>query len=170
MIIKSNRMKDFPISYLNATITHVNKYNHNSGFVFSVFFFSSLFTDVVFKLEGTGEEIPITLKNLNLPVFSGQKIQLIAIEDQVVALLDKATNNYYFLTRNLQEELQYGLTFSWPLVVVMTVILFLLVQNFFGQEFEYTYLIFIIPAGLRLYQMITNFLLEQKISRQIEAS
>jgi hypothetical protein len=64
-----NRNEDFQLSYLNATITNVNRYNHNSGFVFSIFFFSSLYTDVVFKPERSCEEVPVTLKNLNLPLF-----------------------------------------------------------------------------------------------------
>jgi len=66
-------MKELSISYVPATVTHSNKYNQNSGFVINILFFSNLFQDVVFKLDETSQQIPTTLKNLNLRFILAKK-------------------------------------------------------------------------------------------------
>ena len=131
-------MKDFTISYENATVIHSNKYNQNTGFIIWHFFYSNFFQDVVFKLEHNNQEFPTTLNNLNLPLYPGQKVTLVAINDYVVAYIDKKTNEFYYLTTNLQRDLNYGIKINWRIIILITLGFYILFSTFFRDIWLYS--------------------------------
>ena len=101
MLMFSSYKADMTVSYLSAKVVHSNKYNQNSGFYFLHLFFSNLLHDVVFRTDN-GDEYPMTLKNMNLPIYQEQSVTLITIDEIIIGFIDNATNNYYYLTKNLQ--------------------------------------------------------------------
>jgi len=158
-------MNNFDISYENATVVHSNKYNQNSGIIISNFFFSNLFQDVAFKLDYNNQEFSTTFKNLNLPLYVGQKIQLVAINKNVIAYIDKNKNEFYYLTNNLQRDLNYGIAINWTLCISLTFLFYFISASipFLGDFSHLMPTIFLIPVVLWIYQRLINFLLEKKI-------
>lgn len=163
-------MQALSISYQDAIVTHANKYNQNSGVVVSFLFFSNLYQDVVFTLEKTGIEYPATFKNLNLPLYTQQRVTLIAINNTIIAYADKQTSDYYYLSNNLRSALGFGFNFNWYLVTAITALCFLIIANKFNVSQDIAIAIFFVPVLLRAYQLISNYLLERKIDKLITAS
>jgi len=159
-------MKDFSVAYTNATVTYSTKYNQNTGFYIYHVFFSNLLQDAVFTLDETGEEFPSTYKNLNLLLYPGQKVSLVSIDDKVIAYIDKATGNFYYLTNNLQRDLPYGLPLNWRVIVALAILGF-----FVSSTYDYNDILKAVIFGslfcLWFYQRIINFILERKIDKLI---
>lgn len=84
---------------------HCNKYNHNWGFVLWIFFFSTLWTDITFR-GSDGIDYAFTVKNKNLPVYNGQSVKLILLDNMVIGFIDISTGFYYYLSNNLKETIQ----------------------------------------------------------------
>jgi len=159
-------MKDFSVSYTNATVTYSTKYNQNSGFFVFHIFFSNLLQDAVFTLDETGEEFPSTYKNLNLLLYPGQKVSLVSIDDKVIAYIDKATGNFYYLTNNLQRDLPYGMNINWRIILPLAILgLLVCTPYIYGNIFEA--IIFGSVLCLWFYQRIINFILERRIDKLI---
>lgn len=163
-------MSPLSISYEDAIVTHANKYNQNAGVVVSFFFFSNLNQDVVFKLEDSGIEYPSTFKNLNLPLYTQQRVTLIAINNTIVAYADKQTSEYYYLTNNLQKALGNGFNFNWYIVTAVTALGYFIIANKFEIPQEIGLVILIVTVLLRAYQLVSNYLLQRKIDKLITAS
>ncbi len=157
-------MENFDISYNEATVTHSNKYNQNSGITFSFLFISNFFHDVVFKLDDYDQEFPTTFKNLNLPLYTGQKVTLVSINDNVIAYIDKSTDTFYYLTDNLQRDLAYGLKINWTVILVLTFSIYLLMTSLLEPGDRYTPLILLLPIAFRFYQKVSNYILKNKIN------
>ncbi len=159
-------MKNFSVAYTNATVTYSTKYNQNTGFYIYHVFFSNLLQDAVFTLDETGEEFPSTYKNLNLLLYPGQKVSLVSIDDKVIAYIDKATGNFYYLTNNLQRDLPYGLPLNWRVIVALAILGF-----FVSSTYDYNDIFKAVIFGslfcLWFYQRIINFILERKIDKLI---
>ena len=163
-------MNPFHISYTHATVTHSNKYNQNVGFVISMFFFSNFLQDVAFKLDDSGDEFRTTFKNLNLPLFTGQKVTLIAINDNVIAYIDKSTNAFHYLTNNLQKDLNYGFKIHWIRVIFLSVAIALAASTVLPTNKFNSLIIPVLLFGVWVYQRVTNFVLEKKIDHLITSS
>ena len=159
-------MKDFSISYTDATVIHSNKYNQNTGFFIYHVFFSNLLQDVVFKLDETGDEFPCTYKNLNLLLYPGQKISLVSIDEKVIAYIDKATGNFYYLTNNLQRDLSYGFIIDWRIITPLLILAVGLSITVL-EDYLFKALIFGGMICLWIYQKVVNVVLERKIDKLI---
>ena len=66
------------ITYTKATVIHSDKYNSNTGFYVAHFFSTNTMLDIVFKIDSTGDEYPVTIKGLNLLLYKGQSVSLIS--------------------------------------------------------------------------------------------
>jgi hypothetical protein len=162
-------MQNLDISFEDAIVVHSNKYNQNSGIIIWNFFFSSFYQDVVFKLVSNNKEFLTTYKNVNLPLFTGQKVKLVAVNGNVIAYIDGSTNVFYYLTNNLQRDLSYGININWKIIIPLLFLSFLLVLPFM-DSIPFVPIIFLIPILLIVYQRVINFLLERKIDHLIVAS
>ena len=78
----------------SGRIVTFNKYNQSFYFILKDFC-----TDIVFELDN-GTKLSKTIYNLNLPIHTGQVIELISIDNIVVAFLDKQNNEYFYLSNN----------------------------------------------------------------------
>jgi len=63
---------NLPLSLDPATVIHANKFSRAEGAI-SFFVLSTLYTDLVFRLEETNDDIKIYIKNLDLPIYSGRR-------------------------------------------------------------------------------------------------
>ena len=160
-------MKNFDIQYFYAAVIHANKYNENNGIYLFHFFFSTLLQDIAFKMEDDGEEYHCTVKNLNLPIYTGQQIKLISVNTVAVAYIDKRNNEFYYLSKNLQRDLNVGLKINWTSIIVSTFLALLISSFFFQLNVFYSYFALLIPFSFWIYQFIMNFLVERKIDRLI---
>lgn len=157
---------DIQLTYTNATVIHSNKYNQNNGFYVWHLFSQNLLHDVVFKLETTGEEFPVTLKNMNLPLYQNQLVSLIAVDDTVIGFIDSNSRKYYYLTNNLQKALGKAGYLPWIFWGSIALILgiFYFLDPGYTQNLR---ALFLIPPLVWLYQMMSNHRFEKKIDNMI---
>ncbi len=159
--------KEMKVSYVPAKIIHSNKYNSNSGFFFFNMFFSSFWQDLVFHIEETEQDFPITLKNVNIAAYPGQQVKLITIDSTAVGFIDNTTKEYSYFTNHLPQVLEVGLSIKWLVIlgIVALTILYLLFN--FGTEQAFIAFLFFIPIAWWLYNRIFNYYVERKIDKII---
>ena len=167
--LKNCIMNNFEISYANATVMHANKYNQNTGILIYFFIFSNLLQDVVFKMEEDGREFSTTFKNLNLALYPGQKVKLVAINTYVIAYIDQTTNQFYYLSNNLQHDLKYGFVINWRMIFFLSMLSIIISAFIFTNENRVPLITLSLLLGLYIYQRITTYLLEKKIDKLIAA-
>src|SRR5262245_40944824 len=85
-------LKDFnlPLSLDRATVIHANKYSRAEG-VISPFVFSSLYTEIVFRLIESNEDRSCYVKDLDLPIYTGQDVMIIKVGNIIVGYIDSKT-------------------------------------------------------------------------------
>lgn len=158
---------NFQLSYTDATVLHSNIYNQRVGLVIGWFVFNNLQQSVTFRLLDTGEEISTIFRNTQFPLYPGQTITLLSINDKVIAYTDRNTGDYYYFSNNLQQDLGYGVQFTWRFVFALTLLFFVVLAEMPETIASYSMLAFLLPFGFWIYRRITNFFLERSIDRLI---
>jgi hypothetical protein len=154
-------MKLSSVTRQSGRISSLNKYNQSYYFILNDFC-----TDIVFELDN-GTKISKTVFNLNLPIYSGQIIDLISIDNSIIALEDKDNNEYFYLSNNPAREL--GLEkITWLSVVIATIILYFLFTKVIPIKSEYVGLVFLLPLGFRVFRGFQNEYFEKKLDNLIE--
>ena len=154
---------DLAIHYTPARIIHSNKYNQNSGFYLSHFFFSNLLQDLVFELDQTGKKHQITLKNITLPAYQGQEVLLIVVNDLVLGYIDNESNKYYYLTDDLSGALGLGIGWKWFIIGGLAAgagLFFLLPEDIRHLFF---YFLLIVPVLYKMYREVFSRYVEKKL-------
>ena len=79
---------NLPLSLHKATVIHANKYSvaHDGGMNLPLW--STLHTEVVFRLDQTQEDWRLDVKNLDLPLYTSQPVTIVASEMDVLAYID----------------------------------------------------------------------------------
>jgi hypothetical protein len=158
--------QEFTIQYVQARIVHSNKYNQNAGIYLSHLFFSNFLHDIVFEFQKTREKHAFTLTNVQVPVYPGQEVTLIAVNYLVVGYIDDATREYYYLTNNLVRALGWGV--SRILVLLVPLLLFLVASRFLAFENEKLALVFLALVPLYwVYEAILNYYIGRQIDRAV---
>jgi diacylglycerol kinase len=161
-------MKIPALNYTNATVIHTNKYNQNNGFIFACFFLSNVVLDVVFRIDETGEEFSTSYVNPGTILYPQQKIVLVSVDGNVIAYIDNAAGRYYYLNNSLAQVLSYSININWSLLIILTFVFFIMLQQFSGVYNEYSVLIFFIPVALWIYEKIMNGYIEAAVDKEIE--
>jgi hypothetical protein len=144
----------------SGRIVTFNKYNQSFYFILKDFC-----TDIVFELDN-GTKLSKTIYNLNLPIHTGQVIELISIDNIVVAFLDKQNNEYFYLSNNPASDFD-KLKISWTSVIILTFILFYLFNIMMPNYSNYVGLVFLIPVLFRVFRGIQNDYFEKKLDKLI---
>lgn len=108
---------EIPLSLHSARVIHANKYSEAYGGAFNLPISSTLYTDVVFRLNETREDYKIYIKNLDLPIYNEQEVTVICSAKRVLGYIDMQTNYYYYTTKDFSRSLGIGLPYIWVWVV-----------------------------------------------------
>ena len=153
---------DLPVTLYNATVIHANKFSRADG-AFSYFVFSSLHTDIVFRMSDTNDDIPVYVSNLDLPIYSGEEVMIVVIAKIVVAYIDSKTNQYYYLSNNLGKTLGMGIAFYWVWLaaLLMSLMIFFIQPTFSAWC--------IIPfIGAWLFLLLQRLILHSRLRNRID--
>lgn len=161
-------MKIPALNYTNATVIHTNKYNQSNGFIFAWFFLSNVVLDVVFRIDETGEEFSTSYINPSAILYPQQKIVLVSVDGNVIAYIDSVASKYYYLDNSLARVLSYSININWALLIILTFVVFIMLQQFLGANNEYSLLIFFIPVALWIYEKIMSGYIEAAVDKEIE--
>jgi hypothetical protein len=108
---------ELPLSLHKATVIHANKYSEAQGGAFSLPVSSTLYTDIVFRLDGTNEDLKAYVQGSDLPVYTQQEVTVFCTGKKVLGFIDSATNYYYYITRDFSRYLKYGLPYIWIWII-----------------------------------------------------
>jgi hypothetical protein len=103
---------DVTLTVDQATVIHANKYSKADGAV-SHLVISTLHTELVFRISGTGEDLRTDTKHIDLPVYTGQEVLLIRVANIIVAYVDRKSNHYHYLSNDIGRKLGLGIPFYW---------------------------------------------------------
>ena len=153
-------MESSSVKRQSGQIISFKKYNQSFYFILKDFC-----TDIVFELDN-GTKISKTIFNLNLPIYTGQTIELISIDNIIVAFLDKQNNEYFYLSNNPASDFD-KLKISWINIIILTISLYYLFIIIMPNYSIYAGLVFLIPICFRVYRGIQNEYFEKKLDKLI---
>ena len=121
---------DIPLSLFRATVIHANKYSETFGGAFNLPVSSRLYTDVVFRMNESNEDLPVYIHHLDLPIYNSQEVTLVTSNKKVLAFIDMQTRYFYYTTRNFARKLNLGMPFFYVWVIgILAGILVYILQN-----------------------------------------
>jgi len=153
-------MTQSSVTRQSGRIISFEKYNQSCYFLLNDFC-----TDIVFELDN-GTKISKTVFNLNLPIYSGQIIQLISIDNVVIAFEDKMNNEHFYLSNNPASEFD-KLKISWTSVIILTILLFYFFNIITPNYSNYAGLAFLLPICFRVFRGIQNEYFEKRLDKLI---
>lgn len=123
--------KEEPVDLYNATVIHANKYYQTSGGWGSWPVISTLYIDVVFRDKASGDDWPITVRNLDLPLYNEQEVSVICVRNIIIGYVDRKANRYYFTTSDFAKTFTLGIrrVFMWLTGIAGGLITYLLVPH-----------------------------------------
>ena len=153
-------MTENTVTRQSARILTYNKYNQSIYFVLSEFC-----TDIVFELSD-GTRISKTIVDLNLPIYAEQLVELISIDDTLIAFEDKQQQEFYYLSNNPARALG-GLQISWMHIIVLTILLYYAVAILLPKYADFAALALLLPLGYRVYKAIQDNYVEKQLDNLI---
>lgn len=144
----------------SARILTYNKYNQSMYFVLSEFC-----TDIVFELSD-GTTISKTVVDVNLPIYAEQLVELIFIDDILIAFEDKQLQEFYYLSNNPGSALG-GLQISWMHIILLTILLYYAVTILLPNYADFAALALLLPLAYRVYRAIQDNYVEKKLDKLI---
>lgn len=161
-------MKKPALSFNHAIVLHSNKYNDNNGWFISPLFFSNLLQDVVFQFTGSSEKYTATLQNIQVPLYTQQEVTLISSEGNIFAYLDKATNNYYYLTEDFQSIFHLGIKIHWVGLIAMVFAISFLLSAIGEVGIIYVGYVWLILPIAWIYKRVYNGYLESTLDKYLK--
>lgn len=110
---------EIPLSLHRARVVHANKYSEAHGGAFDFPVSSTLYTDVVFRLNENNEDYKTYIQKLDLPIYTDQDVTVICFGKRVLGYIDMQTNYYYYTVNNLSKALGLGLPALWVWVIAL---------------------------------------------------
>lgn len=144
----------------SARILTYNKYNQSMYFILSEFC-----TDIVFELSD-GTKMSKTIVDVNLPIYAGQMVELIFIDDNLIAFEDKQLQEFYYLSNNPGSALG-GLQISWMHIIVLTILLYYAVAILLPNYAEFAALALLLPLSYRVFRAIQDNYFEKQLDKLI---
>ena len=119
--------KELPVSLHKATVIHADKFTRTSGGWNNLPVTSTLYTDVVFRIDESNEDWPLYIKNIDLVIYNDQRVLVIVVNDAIVGFIDEKTSHYYYTTNKFSKLLKLGIPYPFYIVagIAAAVILYL---------------------------------------------
>lgn len=155
---------DIQLTLHKATVIHANKYSvaHDGGINLPLW--STLHTEVVFRLDQSQEDWRLYVKNLDLPLYTSQPVTIVSSDKNVLAYIDAQTNEYYYTARNFSSSLKLGMPFFWVwLVGIIGGILI-----YFIQRPQSTFLMFVPLIAIWFLYTIQKQVIHYQIKKEID--
>ena len=156
---------EIPISLHRARVVHANKYSEAHGGAFDFPVSSTLYTDVVFRLNENNEDLKTYIRKLDLPVYTDQDVTVICSGKTVLGFIDMQTNHYYYTVNNISRSLGIGLPLLWIWIIS---ILGGIVFYFINKE-QFILWFFILFLSLYFVYTIHRWYVNYRIRSAIDA-
>jgi hypothetical protein len=156
---------EIPLSLHRARVVHANKYSEAHGGAFDFPVSSTLYTDVVFRLNENNEDFKTYIQNLDLPIYTDQDVTVICSGKSVLGFIDMQTNYYYYTVNNLSRTLGLGFPFLWVWIIT---ILGGIAIYFANIELSFLWLILFFLSVYLVY-LIQRWYLNRRIRTAIDA-
>jgi len=126
--------KNFPVSLHKATVIHADKFTRTSGGMHNLPVRSTLYTDVVFRIDESNEDWPLYIKYIDLVIYKDQRVLVIVVNDAIVGFVDEKTGRYYYTTTQFSKLLKLGIHYTYYIIagIAGAVILYLAYPKQFG--------------------------------------
>lgn len=98
-------------------VIHADKYTQTSGGWGNLPVHSNLYTDVVFRNEAAKEDWHLKINNFDLPLYNGQHVMVIRINDIIIGFVDKQTSKYYYTRTDFSKACKLGMPYYWVWVI-----------------------------------------------------
>lgn len=158
---------EIPLSFHKGTVIHADKYAESGGPGLNLPITSTLYSDIVIRLTDTNKDCKVYTKNIDLPVYTDQKVLLISARSVILGFIDSETNRYYYTTGDFSKRLGLGIPFYWLLLagIIGTMILYFIMD----QQFSTIVFIPLFAAWLFyiLQQWTLNFIIERALDRAL---
>jgi len=159
--------KDLPVSLHKATVIHADKFTRTSGGAYNLPVRSTLYTDVVFRVDESNEDWPLYIKNIDLVMYKDQRVLVIVVNDAIVGFVDEKTGRYYYTTQQFSKLLKLGIPYPYYIIagIAGAVVLYLAYPN----QIEWLLIpLFVALIGYQIQKLILGSKARKAIDSYLE--
>jgi hypothetical protein len=162
--------KDLDIQLLPATIVQIDKYA-KTGILrderFVPFSINQFYTNIVFQLQQTGKTLPLDVKNIQLPLYNKQEVDIISANQFIIGYVDVKSEEYYYITNDFYKAagMQFLEVLTWLVSIIATITILTIIKNSYALLFACSLLMLTWLANI-----IIKSVLNKKIENAIDAS
>ncbi len=158
-----NRNLDIQLS--PATILKVNNYSKVDG-VHNKLSPSTLKksqTEIVFQLKDSDKTLPLSVHNLQLPLYNEQEVDIISANEFIIGFVDIKKEEYYYLTNDFYKAagMKFFDMLTWFAGIMGTIVILSIVKNMYAPVYAITML---------TLTWTLNIILKEVFNRKIESS
>ena len=159
--------KKFNLKVHYATVLQYKKFSRMMFFTRARFFpqrRNVLFTDVVFRLTETNKEQHLYTHDVELPIYEGQAVDIIMLNEKIIAFIDFKTREYYYTTDDFCSYLHLGMRYFllWVIGIAGAIIHYLV---FKGGYLAWMIMPFILAL---IAYMLINAIINRKVEKTLD--
>ncbi len=156
-----NRNLDIQLS--PATILKVNNYeklNHSEHKLLPVNAKGSK-TDIVFQLKDSDKTLPLSVHDLQLPLYNEQEVDIISANQFIIGFVDVKNEEYYYLTNDFCKAagLKFFETLTWFTGIMASIIILRMADSMYAPVYAIT---------LLTLTWTINIIMKEVFNRKIE--
>ena len=160
--------KNVDIQLFPATVLQIDKHARTGLFTDNRFFplnMDAMYNDVVFQLHDANNTLPLEIKNVHLPLYNNQVVDIISVNRFIVGYVDVKNEEYYYITNDFCKVI--GLKF-WRLFIWMAGILAVFITFTFTKNNYATTVSCILLIATWCMHIIIASALNRKIEHAID--
>jgi hypothetical protein len=133
--------KNVDIELYPATVLQIDKYARTGLFTDNRFFplnMNTMYNDVVFQLQDTGKTLPLEIKDVQLPLYNKQAVDIISVNKYIIGYVDVKNEEYYYITDDFCKVIGFrflGLL-VWMAGLLVAFITFTFAKNNYAAMFS----------------------------------
>lgn len=161
MIILEKRIN---IELVPATVAKIDSYVTTGVFVnkaFLPFSVNKPCANVVFQLQQSGTTLPLSVKNVQLPLYNEQQVDVIKANECIIGYVDVKSEEYYYTTSDFCKAagVHFLELLTWLVSIMATISILTIIKNNYALLFA---------CGLLISTWVVNIFIKHLLNKKIE--
>jgi hypothetical protein len=136
--------RNLDIQLCPATILKVNNHEKSVHSVHKLpaVNFKGPQTDIVFQLKNSDKTLPLSVHDLQLPLYNEQEVDIISANQFIIGFVDVKSEEYYYLTNDFCKAagLRFFEKFTWFAGIIASIIILRTAKSMYAPVYAITVL------------------------------
>ena len=120
-------------------------------------------TDILFQLKDSDKTLPLSVNDLQLPLYNEQEVDIISANQFIIGFVDIKSEEYYYLTNDFCKAagLRFLETFTWFAGIVASIMILRMTKSMYAPVYTIT---------LLTLTWALNIIMKEVFNRKIESA